>query len=215
MNISCLRTLCGAIALSLTVTTADANCKKWFEHAKLSPIKDCLVKCAVLRVDLATFMCPSSCDELCNSSQAESWIFQLSDLYPGLTYQERALAAQHPLKILRAYQLSWKTEELCLTLYPTSKTNDESDACRHFVWASLLYQEFGPSFSSQILAAHEEDPEQPDREKAMDLANNRLGQLSTSQLVKAKQFSESALLASFEENLKRGKLITIKGKGKK
>ncbi len=66
-----------------------------------------------------------------------------------------------------------------------------------------------------ILDAHEEDSQQPDREKAMDLANNRLGQLSTVQPVKAKQFSETALIASFKENLRSGKLITIKGKAKK
>ncbi len=46
-------------------------------------------------------------------------------------------------------------------------------------------------------------------EKAMDLANNRLGIIEGENLGKKSDFSEESLLNSFDENLKRGNLITI------
>ena len=74
-----------------------------------------------------------------------------------------------------AYKLSWDAENICHKLYRQSRTNDESDTCHHFVWASLLYKEFGTDLSTQVLNAHKKDAEQPVQEKSMDLANNRLG----------------------------------------
>lgn len=97
-----------------------------------------------------------------------------------------------------------------MRIYESMQTNDASDACRHFVWAALLNKEFGPEFSSQVLNGHEQDLKQPQQEKSMDLANNRLGQLTSDQLIKDKQFSESTLLEKFKENLERGRIIVLR-----
>lgn len=152
----------------------SSECQRWFKELKLKSGEDCLVKCAASSVNMSTFHCPGMCDDLCKSPQKEKWLFQLSDLYPGLTDEERALVAKVPSKMLSAYNLTWIAEKLCLRIYPSSQTNNESDACRHFVWAALLYKEFGIELSSNILNAHEQDPKQPQIEKSMDLANNRL-----------------------------------------
>ena len=56
---------------------------------------------------------------------------------------------------------------------PKFKKNDASDAYRHYIWAGLMVNEFGKSFSEKVLNAHELEPSQPEKEKAMDLANNR------------------------------------------
>ena len=185
------------------------ECLNWFKKAKLEHGSDCLMECVVTPVSMNSFHCTSRCDELCNSTVKEKYLFKLSDLYPGLTDEERALVAKEPQKMLLAYKMAWKAEELCLRLFPSSRTNDESDACRHFVWAALLYKEFGIELSTKILDAHEQDPKQPEIEKSMDVANNRLGQLSAELLIKNTKFNDSQVLESFEENLKKNRLIII------
>lgn len=190
-------------------------CLKWFQTEKIKPGKDCLLKCASTSTDMSTFDCPGDCDRLCKAPFKEKFLFQISDLYPGLTPEERALSSKYPTKMLKAYQLSWKAEEVCLTLYISTETNDESDACRHFVWAALLTNEFESDLSGKILNAHEQDPKQPEQEKSMDLANNRLGQIVAQKLIKQKTFNEDNILNEFKENLKQGRLIILrKPKGK-
>lgn len=189
------------------------DCSEWFKDSKIKKDNSCLIKCVSFTVDMGTFECPNQCDELCETSETEKFLFKISDLYPGLTTEERVLATKNPTKVLKAYQLSWDAEKECLNLFSSSRASDESDACRHFVWAALLYKEFGVDFSSQILNAHEQDPKQPQQEKSMDLANNRLGQLSAEQLIKDKKFNSQSVIKSFEDNLKHGRLIVLKKRG--
>ena len=101
--------------------------------------------------------------------------------------------------MLRAYRQSWKAEKLCLTLYRRSETNDESDACRHFVWSILLQQELGSDFASQVLNAHEKSPGQPETEKAMDLANDRYGLLRANELKKDGGISTTSIFDEFKD----------------
>lgn len=192
------------------ICRADDACASWFKKSKLKPGKDCLLDCVSLPVDMGTFTCHEECTFLCQSSGTEDFLFKVSDLYPGLTAEERALAAKEPVKSATAYRLALTAEKLCNRVYPSSRTNDESDACRHFVWASLLYREFGTEFSNQVLNAHEQDPKQPTAEKSMDLANNRQGLLSAEELQRAKKLNDEAILDSFQTNLSKGRLIVLK-----
>ena len=168
------------------------------------------MECVAAKTDMGTFQCPEICPQLCKKSIRKKLIFNLSSLYPGLTKQERALTAKFPGKMLSAYKLSQETEKLCLSLFKKSGTNDVSDACRHFIWATLLYKEFGPEFSRQVLDAHEKDSEQTVEEQAMDLANNRLGLAVATELSKKGQLNEKAILKSFRTNLQRRNLIILK-----
>ena len=187
------------------------DCLDWFKNNKIKPnTKDCLIGCSIAPIGMGDFMCRNRCDEFCKVSQSQETIFKLSDLYPGLTVAERALAAEEPTKILDAYRLSWKAEELCHSLYAKSKTNDASDACRHFVWAGLLTNSFGKDYALKVLNAHEQDPLQPKEEFAMDNANNRLGILHSETLIKDKKFSDDVILESFKNSLKKSEVIKLK-----
>ena len=44
----------------------------------------------------------------------------------------------------------------------------------------------------------------------MDLANNRLGQLSAQLLIKKNNFNDQEVLKSFKENWKKGNLIILR-----
>lgn len=186
------------------------ECDTWFKNANIQKEKDCLLKCTIIPTKMNTFMCPDRCNELCKSAVKQNTFFILSDLYPGLTAAERALAAKDPTKTFKAYQLTWKAESLCSSIYSKSKINDESDACRHFIWAALLYKEFGLEFSNEVLNAHEQDPQEPQDQRSMDLANNRLGLVSGEQLSKQNSFNDTTVINSFQENLKNGNLIVLK-----
>lgn len=186
------------------------DCETWFAKLKIKPGKECFLKCASSSTDFSTFGCENECARLCKSGVTTEFLFNVSDLYPGLTKEERGLAASEPKKTWRAYQLSWTAEHLCQKIYKYSRTNDESDACRHFVWATLLQIEFGTGFSTQILNAHEDDPKQPIQEKSMDLANNRLGQIVGVGLQKNGKTKPDDILQAFKDNLARDRLIVLK-----
>lgn len=108
----------------------------------------------------------------------------------GLTNDELPLAKRSPTDTSLAYLKSWKAESACGRIYKVSDTNDESDACRHFLWAALLMESLGREKSEDILNAHENNPQQPEDEKSMDLANNRRGISVAERLIKNKAFSE-------------------------
>jgi hypothetical protein len=81
----------------------DQICDPWFAHSGLKPSASCLLDCMSLKVDMATFGCHDSCTEYCAKSSATDFIFKLSDLYPGLTLAERALAAESPVASLKGW----------------------------------------------------------------------------------------------------------------
>ncbi|MCB0348836.1 MAG: hypothetical protein KDD37_08365 [Bdellovibrionales bacterium] len=163
---------------------------------------------------MSTFTCPSQCDDLCKSKPREKYLFKLTDLYPGLTPQERALASKYPVKMLTAYQLSWKAEKACMSIYGSTETGDESDACRHYIWASYLVNEFDKKMAEDILNAHEQNPNQPQEDKAMDLANNRRGTSVAEDLKRSRTYSDSKIIESFKIDLKKGNLIILRPRSK-
>lgn len=205
----------GAIILGIILCFKIAkaeDCLEWFNNAKIMIGPECLVKCNSTKVDMSTFQCTNMCDKMCKLSQKERFLFKLTDLYPGLTIQEKDLAAKYPSKVYKAYKLSWQAQRLCLDLYPTSATNDASDACRHFTWSGLLVKEFGRSFAEKILNAHEQEPKQPIEEKKMDVFNNQIGISSSEMLIKNKIFTEDRLLKEYSKLLNDKKLKILKTK---
>ena len=158
---------------------------------------------------MATFQCPIECPEYCRKNTTTDILFKISDLYPGLTPAERAIAAEYPIQALIAYKLTWKADVLCGKRFSRSQTNDESDACRHFVLAAFMHKELGSELSQKILNAHETVSTEPEAEKAMDLANNRLGILSSEKLMKENTFNEEMVLSVFDEALNHKALIVL------
>ena len=186
------------------------ECKTWFNNAGLKLGEDCLLECSIATTDMKTFHCSSMCDILCKSPIKERFIFNISDLYPGLTHLEKVLSAKYPKKMLKAYNLSWKAERMCISIFPVISLDDVGDACRHFVWSSMLYKQFGMDFSQKILNAHEQNTRQSQESKAMDLANNRIGLMTAQKLINTGQYKESELIQVFKEKLKNGEIVVLK-----
>jgi hypothetical protein len=195
------------------------ECSKAFAKIKVKNADSCEMDCNLSGVDMSSFDCSRFCDNFCedwkdsHSKSSNGPIFKLSNLYPGLTDSERKFADENPSRAIAAYRLSWEAESICKDEYRISDTNDESDACRHFVWAGLLNEKFGSSVASEILDAHEANPDEPENEKSMDLANNRRGVIVSSRLISEKKMSPTEILNQFKEDLKNGKLVVLK-KGK-
>jgi hypothetical protein len=190
-------------------------CSDWFAAARVRPGLMCMLDCMAIRTSLTTAICPNWCADLCELNFGGVAFFEISKLYPALTMSERALVSEFPWEMTRAYAYSWKAERLCLTIYKGSTANDESDACRHFVWAGLLTSHFGPRFSVTVLDAHEDTLLQSVEEKAMDLANNRAGVLACENLRLISQCNGENLLKTFLDSLVQKRLIVLSPRGKK
>jgi hypothetical protein len=95
---------------------AADDCDVWFSKLKIKPDKECFLKCASSSTDFRTVGCENECARLCKSGMTTEFLFNVSDLYPGLTKEERSLAASEPKKTWKAYQLSWTAEHLCQNL---------------------------------------------------------------------------------------------------
>ena len=97
------------LLLPAVLKSNTKNFQSWFNGLKLKKDNTCLINCTIADVDMNTFDCHSLCAELCQiyqQNKKQYIITNLSSLYPGLTPQEKALAASHPKKMLKAYQLT-------------------------------------------------------------------------------------------------------------
>lgn len=107
--------------------------------------------------------------------------------YPGLTNTEKELISRNPSEALKVFRQKQTAESSADKYFPDGKFNDESDAYRHYVWACLLVKELGSQRAQVYLDAHENNPRQPEVERAMDLANNRGGILGAQRLQSERQ----------------------------
>ena len=188
----------------------DSNCGSWFKNSRLKAGPGCLVACSTLSTDMSTFDCHDQCSTYCKSSAVTDFIFKVSDLYPGLTSSERALAAQNPIDALKGYKDALTAENICADKFGGSRTNDESDACRHFVWAGLMYRDIGNNLASKFLNAHEDYVGNPEDEKNMDLENNSTGLGEAKNLSDSGAFTNDDLVKKFDADLSNGKLKVLK-----
>lgn len=206
-----LKLLLSFFLLCLSHARADV-CDDWFAKSKIKKGETCLNNCVIHKVDLRTFGCHSICNKLCDIDLTPDFIFTLSSLYPGLTDSERALSSENPGEAYIVYTQKAKAESGCESLFGSNNINDESDACRHFLWAALLTRELGPDIAQKFLIAHEQEPTQPEKEKSMDLANNRVGMDFAKKLKNSNEFSVEIVLKGFSESLKKNELIILKPK---
>jgi hypothetical protein len=127
---------------TFSIVAIGADCKAWFKKSKIKSGPKCFDECVIHEVGLGTFTCSDQCKSLCGEPQTFSGniLKGIVQLYPSLTKAERAFAEREPSKALKAWSLSRDAEKACKTIIPTRNTNDESDACRHFVWARAFYE---------------------------------------------------------------------------
>lgn len=205
-----IRFVCLILTLLFSlISFADrSDCQNWFNKMNLAKDKSCVSKCELGSVDMATFSCRIECSKLCKIKSSND--YNLLKQY-GLTDDEIKICDESPLKCIEAYKLSWDAENICLTKYYSSRTNDESDACRHFVWSILMAKNLGSDFSEKILNAHENNPHEPANERAMDLSNNRLGLLTFQKISEQKKLITNELIMSeFIDKIEKNSLVILK-----
>lgn len=200
--------LISGVAFSFTII--PESCPEWFENADVKPGIACVYNCVLIPTDIFTNTCPLFCASLCERDYAGVAFFKITDLYPGLTLTERGFVVDSPREAMIAYSYSWRAESTCDTKYFASGRNDESDACRHFIWAALLTQRLGSQKAKKILDAHEDNPAEPTAERAMDMANNRAGILSCERLMESGGCNDKNELTEFQTELRAGKIIVLK-----
>ncbi len=200
----------GCLLLTSLNAQAFSVCEAWFDKLKLTNDSDCELKCITGRVDIATFTCHQKCKSLCEDMDS-GITFDLLKKY-GLTEDEIKICENKPKDCVTAYKDSILAEKACLEIYSSSRTNDESDACRHFVWAILLSKNLNAEKAKEILDAHENNPMEPISEKAMDLANNRLGLAEYQRPIKEGEITVEKILNSFKSNMAKKSIIVIKPK---
>jgi len=181
-------------------------CEKWFKALNIEKKKDCESICRTSQVDMSSYMCTNQCDILCKGSLKNE-----AKNYYGLTDDEIKFCKENTIKCALAYKQSWIAEKTCLEIYPYSATNDESDACRHYVWAILLCRELNLNDAEIVLNAHENNEIEPKNQKAMDLANNRLALINYQKNSKTFQDFEG-IKKSFIQEMKNNKFIVIEPK---
>ena len=135
------------LILVLWFTSAKADnltCERWFFENNLAPgSKDCEMQCAVKSVGMDTFMCPSQCRELCKTLIPAFILSRLT--YPkGLTKPDKDLIGKHPKDAVFVYLAKIDAENATERIFGTNGWNDEADAFRHFMWASLTVNKIGP-----------------------------------------------------------------------
>lgn len=202
------------ILMNLTfISFAQDGCSVWFTKANLKSDPSCLIKCAALKTDMSTFMCPERCTEFCAKDSLADRLLGKAAYYPGLTAEERKLISKYPKEALKVFLAKQKAEALTAKRFKRDAEGDESDAFRHFVWAGLLDKELGPDMAKIFLDAHEAGQSEDKAERAMDLANNRAGLLAAERLRKNGTLDEAPIENEALNALNDGTLIILKPKG--
>ncbi len=179
------------------------ECDKWFKKLNLKT-DTCVTSCSLANVDMTTYMCTLECDKLCKQFADEN-----SNFY-GLTQAELGLCSNNKIKCLNAYKLSWAAEKLCLRIYSQSRTNDESDACRHYIWAILVSKEEGVDFAQKVLEAHEINPKEAKEETEMDTFNNKIAIDDFKKIEKSKNITDEEVIQNFKNNIRNKKFKIMK-----
>lgn len=195
---------------------ANPTCERWFIESGIKPnTVNCEIDCSSVIVDMGTFDCPNKCKDLCKSTVPSSVIDAMSNV-KGLTEGDKSAISKYPQDALKVYMAKKKTDELTIKVFGHTGRNDESDAFRHFIWASLLVTSVGVEKANIFLTAHEQDPSQKVNEKEMDIFNNKKGiEFAVKQLEQKKSLELDVIEQAALQELKKGHLKVLKSSNKK
>ena len=194
------------LSLVLVVETSFA-CENWFKNLKITNAKSCSSICRTAKTDMATYLCPSQCDQLCKSLNQKTTKIESPNFY-DLTDDEVSLCKKEPILCANVYLFGHLAEKKCNEIYSVSDHNDESDACRHYMWSFYLLKNFGLQKAKEFLNAHENNPKQNQKEKDMDVANNEIS--LNNHKNNYKKISPEQALENFKKDLKGKKIKILK-----
>ena len=128
---------------------ATSSCEKWFAASKLKVENPaCAIECSLLSVDMGNFDCPIQCESLCKivSKQTKD----LFDYPKGMTKCDHRMVSKYPADSIKVYEAKRKADDLTAKVFNKPVRNDETDAFRHFVWASLITKELGAEKATEF-----------------------------------------------------------------
>jgi hypothetical protein len=97
------------------------------------------------------------------------------DQYQQLNPQEKSYLFRHPQHASIIKESRRKAYSETTKVIGYNGKNDNSDAFRHCFWSAILSRDIGYYNALMFTNAHESDPSNPKKEKAMDLHNNSVG----------------------------------------
>lgn len=195
------------ILCSLSVSLSAMACENWFKDLKITNSKTCSSVCRTAKTDMSSYLCPSQCDQLCKNVGKKSAQQDDPNFY-DLTDDEMALCKKDPVVCASVYLYGHLAEKKCHEIYNISDHNDESDACRHYMWAFYLLKNFDVKQAREFLNAHESNPKQNPKEKDMDISNNEISIKDHKQIVK--DTTPDQALENFKKSLKNKKMKILK-----
>ncbi len=134
------------------------------------------------------------------------------DYYPGdgnPTENDWCFEILHPTRVYDCYKANQLADEALKSAkenYPKSLHNGPGDAYRHCYWSGLLTFEFGEAEAKGFGDRHEDDPNNPPNEKAMDLYNNNVGRTIAKTIRKG---DKNAMSAACKRAVSDGRLKTL------
>ena len=97
------------------------------------------------------------------------------DGYNNLTNEEKRLVRLYPIEAIKVQSNRDEAVEKTIEKFNVNGHNDKSDAFRHAYFQALNVQDIGDALTKLFSDAHEQNPDQPEIEKEMDLHNNSIG----------------------------------------
>lgn len=133
----------------------------------------------------------------------------MASQYPTLNESEKALVKKYPIESAIVFYNAIIAENKAESLYPNSGVNGKADAFRHYVWSGLITRDLNESAAREFLAAHENDPKQPQNAREMDEFNNSRGILAAKNLLLDGVFEDEKLFRKAANEISRGNLRAI------
>ncbi|RKQ88542.1 DUF6973 domain-containing protein [Brockia lithotrophica] len=130
------------------------------------------------------------------------------DIYKGLTDAEKQLFWENPWKAYKAYLAARDAIGETTRRFGYSGHNDCTDAFRHAYWNALMVKRIDLDWAIRWATAHEQNPNQPEIEKQMDLYNNAKGREIA---VNNPSASEPQLADKVDAARRSGVLVRISG----
>lgn len=97
------------------------------------------------------------------------------DKFISLTPDEQSFIVRNPHHALTIHDSKEKAFKETMEQFGSNGRNDETDAFRHCFWAATLARDIGYKNALEFTTAHESAPNNPLKEQAMDLHNNKVG----------------------------------------
>ena len=202
----------GLFLFCIELFAIDKECLRWFQQkVEVTNKETCERNCAVAKRDMGSFSC-TECKDYCEIAFRLEEVEKPEIYTPLLNTTELSLAAKHPSAVWKVYESKSFAEEAAKEKFGFNDEGDESDALRHFAWASRITRDLGSNLAEEFLDAHEAGGDFNSDSTAMDLANNRAGILFS--LKAGANLTDSQIISEALKRIQENKLVMTRRRPK-